>query len=192
MFNNIPNLIHPTLTPSIIFKGTKIHLNFQKKSPSALMPHCIMLKELTTNINLIQIMVSYFTSLLILHLIWPHGFPVETMWWSSINILSSKPVQWLQDNKNIIHPTYWTSSSYRFVLKRVLSRKVYGLKRCNRSYSLCHLTSSSSDTIVDGEDGPDEYGKYSLRLNERWFQSWLEAGLEAWFQYGYIMVSSWS
>ena len=33
MINNMPNSIHPTLTPLIIFKGTKIDLNFQKKGP---------------------------------------------------------------------------------------------------------------------------------------------------------------
>ena len=33
MINNIPNSIHPTLTPSIIYKGTKIDLNFQKFVP---------------------------------------------------------------------------------------------------------------------------------------------------------------
>ena len=30
MINNMSNSIHPTLPPSIIFKGTKIDLNFQK------------------------------------------------------------------------------------------------------------------------------------------------------------------
>ena len=33
MINNMPNSIHSTLTPSIIFKGTKIDLNFQKLVP---------------------------------------------------------------------------------------------------------------------------------------------------------------
>jgi hypothetical protein len=33
MINNVPNSVHPTLTPSIIFKGTKIDLNFQKLVP---------------------------------------------------------------------------------------------------------------------------------------------------------------
>ena len=33
MINNMPNSIHPTLTPSIIFKGTKIDLDFQKIVP---------------------------------------------------------------------------------------------------------------------------------------------------------------
>ena len=33
MINNLPNLTHPTLTPSIIFKGTKIDLNIQKLVP---------------------------------------------------------------------------------------------------------------------------------------------------------------
>ena len=30
MINNTPNLIYPTVTPSIIFKGTKIDPNIQK------------------------------------------------------------------------------------------------------------------------------------------------------------------
>ena len=33
MINNMPNSIYPTLTPSIIFKGTKIDLKFQKLVP---------------------------------------------------------------------------------------------------------------------------------------------------------------
>ena len=33
MINHMPNSIHPTLNPSIIFKGTKIDLNFQKLVP---------------------------------------------------------------------------------------------------------------------------------------------------------------
>ena len=33
MINNMPNSNHPTLTPSIIFKGTKIDLNVQKVVP---------------------------------------------------------------------------------------------------------------------------------------------------------------
>ncbi len=33
MINNLPNSTHPTLTPSIIFKGTKIDLNIQKLVP---------------------------------------------------------------------------------------------------------------------------------------------------------------
>jgi len=31
----MPNAIYPTLTPSVIFKGTKIDLNFQKLVPIA-------------------------------------------------------------------------------------------------------------------------------------------------------------
>ena len=33
MINNMPNSNHPTLTPSIIFKGTKIDLNVQSVVP---------------------------------------------------------------------------------------------------------------------------------------------------------------
>jgi len=33
MINSMPNSIHPTLTPSVIFKGTKIVLNIQKIIP---------------------------------------------------------------------------------------------------------------------------------------------------------------
>jgi len=33
MINHMPNSIHLTVTPSVIFKGTKINLNFQKLVP---------------------------------------------------------------------------------------------------------------------------------------------------------------
>ena len=63
MMNYMPNSIYLTLTPFIIFKGAKIDLNFQK-----IVPFSSYAKRVD-NINLIQVMVSYFTSLMILHLI---------------------------------------------------------------------------------------------------------------------------
>jgi len=60
MINNLPNSTHPTLTPSIIFKGTKIDLNLSKNwSHSAHMPRDTMPNELTTSINLILIMAFF-------------------------------------------------------------------------------------------------------------------------------------
>jgi hypothetical protein len=69
MINNMSNSNHPTLTPSIIFKGTKIDLNIQNWSHSAHMPRYTMPNELTTSINLILIMASNYILLMIQHLI---------------------------------------------------------------------------------------------------------------------------
>ena len=70
MINNMPNSTHPTLTPFIIFKGTKIDLNVQKLVPLGSYARATLCqKELTTSINLITIMASYYILVMIQHLI---------------------------------------------------------------------------------------------------------------------------
>jgi len=64
----MPNAIHPTLTQSFIFMGTKIDLNFQKLVPIASYAALHYTNELEININLIQTMVFYYTELMIQHL----------------------------------------------------------------------------------------------------------------------------
>lgn len=52
-----------------------------------------------------------------------------------------------------------------------------------QSYLIRRLTLSSSDVTVDGDDGPEEYGKFSVRLvGVGMFQSQEGEGLEAWLQ----------
>ena len=69
MINNMPNSIHPTFSLHLSCLREQKSIPILKNlSPSAHTPHCIMLNGLTTNINLIPIMESYSTSLMIPYL----------------------------------------------------------------------------------------------------------------------------
>ena len=103
MINYTPNSIHPTLTFSIIFKGTNIDLNFQKIVPFGSYAALYNAKKLITKINPMQIMVSYFTDDTTSNM--TAGIPgrnnVAIM--NKYTIIKASPSDFgLQDNKNII------------------------------------------------------------------------------------------
>ena len=141
MINNMSNSIHPTLPPSIIFKGTKIDLNFQKNISFGSYTALHYAKRVDNKYQ------SHTDNGLLLYLTDDNTSNMTT-WIPGRNnvaiinkytIIKASPSDFgLQDNKIIkisSPPTYRTSSTCRLVLKRVrISRKVYGLKRVpNRS-----------------------------------------------------------
>ena len=121
MINNMPNLIHPTLTPSTIFKGTKIDLNFQKIVPFSSYATLHFAKRVDkkfqshTNNDLLLYLTDDTTSNMTA---WIPGRNNVAI----INKYTIINAQVTSDFKIIeisSPPTYRTSSTYVLVLKRV-------------------------------------------------------------------------
>ena len=149
MINHMPNSIHPTLPPSIIFKGTKIDLNFQKLVPFGTYAALHYAKRVDNKYQ------SHMDNAILLYLTddttsnMTAGIPGRNTV-AIINkytIIKAHPSDFgFQENKNIIPShipdfitlPYCPQEVAKPLIKRVRSREASSLKRVPSRNSYCH------------------------------------------------------
>ena len=117
MINQMPNSIHPTLTPSIIFKGTKIDLNFQKLVPFGTYAALHYAKRVDNKYQ------SHTDNDILLYI---------------TDDTTSNMTAWIPGRNSVAIINKYTIIPYLRVFKRVPSREASSLKRVPSQNSYCH------------------------------------------------------